>query len=186
MRGCSPLRLYEDGTALGFPEGGLQTLKANTAGGSVHNDNDLLFRPSDQSDPLSNGRQYTIGLDPTRNCRRQWWIYPGDTLDFPIPPSQLMRMHGPIQSLAFQATTTGSPDDTTPLHIALIVEDQEVFAQDVPLNSLMNTVRGWDMTGLPARPKTAHFRVSLPEGAPLVLMTMAAVSEDLAATMGAQ
>ena len=186
MRGCSPLRLFEDGVALPSPGSGFKAVKEEGSGKYLHQGAELLFAPVDNSDPRSNGRQYTVALDPKRDCRRQRWLYPGDVLVFQPPGSQTIRLRKPVQSLALQATTTGDPNDATPITVILRDKNQVYLETEVPLSRLMGETIGWDLpTPIPLKAPDIQVELRLPEGASLVLVTMLTISEGSASEVGA-
>jgi hypothetical protein len=182
MRGCSPLRMLEDGVPLPSPNAGFKAVKEEGGGKYLHQGSEFLFSTPDNSDPRSNGRSYTVGLDASRDCRRQRWLYPGDTLLFAPPGSQTARLRGPVRSLAIQATTTGDPTDPTPITLVLKDKNQEYLRVEIPLSQLFTGTVAWDLeTPIPLRAPDISVSLKLPEGAPLVLVTLLTISEGSAA-----
>lgn len=76
----SPVRVLEDGKALEIPMSPCPKVKREGGSQYCHSHNVLLFGASDGSSPASNGRSYTLALDPERHFVGGWWLYPEDTL----------------------------------------------------------------------------------------------------------
>ncbi len=98
---CSPLRVFEDGVMLDHAHFTCLDMATLKDGRSCHAGDALFFSASDASNPLTNGRTYSVGLDPDRICERRTqvqnttplrdslWIYPGDRVEVVLPPEQL-------------------------------------------------------------------------------------------------
>ncbi|MEL6908532.1 MAG: hypothetical protein AAFP22_24185, partial [Planctomycetota bacterium] len=77
---CSPIRVFEDGVALPRHHETCEATARFGRGRVCHDDAGLRFTTPDRTDPATNGRRYTLGLDPARSCERARWIYPGDVV----------------------------------------------------------------------------------------------------------
>lgn len=77
---CSPLRVLEDGAALGPANVPCGDVRHQGHGASCHTTDRVFFTASDGSDPATNGRTYTLALDPARRCGDAAWLYPTDEL----------------------------------------------------------------------------------------------------------
>lgn len=86
---CSPLRVLEDGVALGPANVPCGDVKRKGHGRSCHTTDRIFFTAPDGSDPARNGRTYRLALDPQRTCDGAAWIYPKDQLSIPFPPDRV-------------------------------------------------------------------------------------------------
>lgn len=97
---CSPLRVLEDGVPLPEPHASCQEALTERQGRACHAGNALWFSATDDTDPMTNGRTYTLALAPQRACatwsqrgattlRGSWWLYPGDDVRIRIPPKRM-------------------------------------------------------------------------------------------------
>lgn len=88
---CSPLIVLEDGAPLAWPHAFCDQVPTLRGGRMCHVGGAVTLSASDGSDPLENGRRYTLGLDPARLCAVKAkpgasplydavWLYPGDEL----------------------------------------------------------------------------------------------------------
>lgn len=76
---CSPIRVLEDGVPLGPANVRCEELWKLREGRTCHTRSSVFFAASDSSDPLANGRTYTLALDPARSCEESLWSYPHDS-----------------------------------------------------------------------------------------------------------
>jgi len=120
-KGCSPVRVFEDGAPLPSPNRPCGEVREGAPGRSCHAGEGLLFTSGDGSDPAANGRAYTLGLDPARRCRLGWWIYPGDTMRGAAAPAQLRRLTGGGSALALAGFTVG---EGAPVRVRLLVGEE--------------------------------------------------------------
>ena len=83
---CSPLRVHEDGATLPLPNVPCIDVKNQGHGRSCHMPEALFFSASDGTDPMENGRTYTLALDERRMCDGAAWLYPADrfTVEWPV------------------------------------------------------------------------------------------------------
>lgn len=185
MRGCSPLRLFENGVPLPQPNSGIKSIREGGFGRYLLHKGAVLFRPEDGSNPLTNGKTYAVALDPKRDCRHQRWIYPGDHLVFPTSGMQRSRVRTGLHSLVVQGTSTGDVDDPAELQISLVADGAVQLARSVRMAELNGGSLGWNLDPpISARANDLSVEVSLPTGAPLVLLTLLALGEGDAATVG--
>lgn len=96
---CTPVAVLEDGKPLPLPHASCTEVFAQGAGRSCFAGDLMIFSASDDTDPLVNGRVYTVVLSPRRLCdvyaqkasaflRDSWWLYPGDIAEFTVPAEQ--------------------------------------------------------------------------------------------------
>ncbi len=78
---CSPLRVAENGHPLPFPNATADEVTRLGRGRYVHLGDRVLFSSLDGTDPIRNGRRYTLGMEPGQRCGGTW-IFPGQTLRF--------------------------------------------------------------------------------------------------------
>jgi hypothetical protein len=72
--------VLEDGAALGPANVPCGDVRHQGHGASCHTTDRVFFTASDGSDPATNGRTYTLALDPARRCGDAAWLYPTDEL----------------------------------------------------------------------------------------------------------
>ncbi|HMV65804.1 MAG TPA: hypothetical protein PKA64_03050 [Myxococcota bacterium] len=96
---CSPVVVLEDGQPLLGVHASCAEVFAQGKGRSCFAGDLMIFSASDDTDPMINGRTYTVVLSPRRICdvyaqknsaflRDSWWFYPGDIAEFTIPAEQ--------------------------------------------------------------------------------------------------
>ena len=142
---CSPLRVFEDGVMLDHAHFTCQDMATLKDGRSCHAGDALFFSASDASDPTTNGRTYTLGLDPDRVCERRTqvqnttpmrdslWIYPGDRVEVVLPPEQLRAFLRGADLLELAADPLLAPAGAR-LHVELraggvLVHQEDIEAQ---------------------------------------------------------
>jgi len=76
----SPLRIFEDGKPLAKPNASCRKVKQFGKGRYCHSHEIVLLSSSDNTDVLSNSRDYTIALSDDRQFEGGLWLYPGDVL----------------------------------------------------------------------------------------------------------
>lgn len=97
---CSPLRVLEDGVPLPLPQAVCEEVGQLGAGRTCHAADVMYVSASDGSDPLTNGRRYTLALEPSRLCDRlnqpdttplrgSLWVYPHDHVEVPAPAERM-------------------------------------------------------------------------------------------------
>ncbi|MDG1479509.1 MAG: hypothetical protein P8R54_07955 [Myxococcota bacterium] len=74
----SPLRIFEDGKPLANPNASCRKVKQFGKGRYCHSHEIVLLSSSDNTDPLSNSRDYTLALSDERQFEGGLWLYPGD------------------------------------------------------------------------------------------------------------
>lgn len=97
---CSPVRVLEDGVPLSGGHAPCAEVGGVGAGRYCHAGDAVYFSASDGSDPLQNGRVYSLDLDPARMCdvlrqavltplRGLLWLYPGDVVELPLTSDEV-------------------------------------------------------------------------------------------------
>jgi hypothetical protein len=89
---CSPLRVHEDGLPLPLPNVPCVDVKNQGHGRSCHMPEALFFSSVDGTDPMENGRTYTLALDDERMCDGAAWLYPADRFTVAWPVARLDRL----------------------------------------------------------------------------------------------
>jgi hypothetical protein len=105
---CSPLRVLEDGVPLGQPNVSCDEAWRQGYGRTCHTPERLYFTTPDDSDPFTNGRDYTIGLDPDRACDSAVWLYPHDKMRLTVREGELAGVMGGASTLTVFAVDMGS------------------------------------------------------------------------------
>ncbi|MCB9665357.1 MAG: hypothetical protein H6732_14695 [Alphaproteobacteria bacterium] len=97
---CSPLRVLEDGVPLALPQSVCEDVANLGSGRTCHAAHELYVSSSDGTDPFTNGRTYSLALEPSRLCDRlnqpdttplrgSLWIYPHDHARIAAPPERM-------------------------------------------------------------------------------------------------
>lgn len=140
---CSPVRVLEDGVPLPHHHASCAEMATVRGGRVCHAGDALYFTTPDGSDPLRNGRSYTLALDAERLCDRinqrettplrgSRWIYPGDVVEIAVPPERFdgMLVGASTLELALDPRRV-DPDDAlgvTVMHGTEVLLDTEVTA----------------------------------------------------------
>lgn len=120
---CSPLRVLEDGVALPWQNTFCDHVGRLGHGRACHVGDALLFSASDGTDPLRNGRRYTLALTPDRSCHLKVrrgqaalfdgvWLYPGDTGTFAAPPDRRASLPAGASTLHLRAWPLWTREDS--------------------------------------------------------------------------
>jgi hypothetical protein len=118
---CSPLRVLEDGVPLPEHNVPCEELLELGQGRVCHIRDKLMFAPEDNTSPVTNGRKYTLALDPDRSCEAGTWLYPGDRVRFPIRTQDLDALARGARTLKIEAHDLGGPDGDDTMKVRLRV-----------------------------------------------------------------
>lgn len=194
---CSPVRVLEDGVPLKQPHAVCYDVMTKGAGRSCFAGDQLHFAASDDSNPVTNGRKYTIDLDPKRLCetlgqkkattlRDSLWMYPGDVVELRAPPNRMQSFHLGPNVLDLETMPVQDPLEE-PLRVQ--IEQGGVVVLDETWQP-GGKGRRRDHTfiidpPLPPQPEDVVVRITNPVGKSFQLVTMATLAErDQAAPEG--
>lgn len=139
---CSPLRVLEDGVPLPGPQVPCLEMANLKEGRSCHAGGAMFFAASDSTNPATNGRRYTVGLDPSRVCERRaeventtpmrdlLWLYPGDRVEIVAPAAQLQTFRRGADLFEIAADPFLARPGAR-LHVALYAAGRLVREEDV-------------------------------------------------------
>lgn len=140
---CSPVRVYEDGVPLEFHNVSCEEVSKAGRGRVCHNPERIGFSASDNTDPLSNGKTYTLGLDPLRTCEGASWLYRKDKLRVSFPVQRIGRMQGGATALRLEAIDPSTPDSKLVLAFRLLVDGQVRLQDEFVLGAFDQGEREW-------------------------------------------
>jgi hypothetical protein len=132
---CSPLRAVENGHMLPLPHVECGDVQVQGAGRQCHDGDNLYFSSVDGSDPLSNGKQYGVVLDPDRRCSRAWWLYPEDEFSITADPAEMVAFRDGISQVELDLIAFHGGPEAWQVRVLLEADgkpwiDQRVGAQD--------------------------------------------------------
>jgi len=132
---CTPLRLSEDGLVFERPD--LYCAKAykGEPGQSCHRNGAFTFTSSDGTDPLTNNNHYELVLQPERQHKQLWWVYPGDRAQLPLPANRRRELRDGASRLHLEGIALAGENQAGAVHIRLLVDDREVLTDTVPVRS---------------------------------------------------
>lgn len=169
---CSALALWEDGRRLGPPHAPHLTVLREGGGAWRQVGDAVLFTSSDGTDPRTNGRRYTVGLDPARRCRGALWIHPGDTVAVKAQPAGPLPEGATHLQLAGVALTGGAGPGGARLTVELTADGRSRLTRRVPVGRLDGEVLTVPLdTPLTPDTRQATLRLALSDGAPSILLT---------------
>jgi hypothetical protein len=127
----------------------------------------VLLTASDNSDPATNGRTYTLALDADRTCKDAVWTYPGDTLQIVLDPVGAL----PQGATAIDLTGMAFVSDPGDRSVAVRVEADgvQVYKDNVLIRALA------EVTQLPLSPpiragvKAVKVTIDAPADGPYIL-----------------
>ncbi|NCG18163.1 MAG: hypothetical protein GWP91_04015, partial [Rhodobacterales bacterium] len=128
---CSPMRVTEDGQILPKNNVSCNEVYIRKNGRVCHREGHIFFSASDRTNPLENGRNYVLTLDPERRCEGALWLYPGDEVLVPLALDGLDEFNKGARILRLNSRTMlGPKDDTGEVHIKLVVDgEQRLYAK---------------------------------------------------------
>lgn len=187
--GCSPIRVYEDGVMLdGFQSVCLE-MATKKAGRSCHAAELLYFASSDGSNPVTNGREYTLSLAEDRICdkrnqedstplRGMIWLYPGDEVTLTFPNDQLADYYDGANKLELELESFGmSSDDGV---ITKLIVDDEVKLQETLLTPTFSAgvIERFLEPALPPRQQGVQLLLRNSSSSGFTLVRMATLAEE--------
>lgn len=186
---CSPLRILEDGEPLAEHHAVCLDMANLKAGRSCHAGRLLYFSASDGTNPLKNGRDYSLTLDPSRVCDRRnqraltplrgvLWLYPGDHLVLDLPKDQLATFYDGANKLEIEveAPAHGQRDG---LDVRLFVEGEAVIDQRLKPPIARRRTKGFLLEpALPPRVDDVRLEVVNPSKHAYWLLLRATLSEE--------
>jgi hypothetical protein len=175
---CSPVRVYEDGTPLPMPNVSCEEVTKAGSGRVCHILDRIAFAATDNTNPLKNKREYTLGLDSDRNCEGSVWIYPNDSFKIPFPVGKIARMPNGATALRLEAIDMVHPESSK-AHLAfrLLVDGVPRLDETFPLGSSSVGEREW-LIDPPITGDAKNVRLEVTnQDATFVLFTSAVLSE---------
>lgn len=131
---CSPVRVLEDGALLPTANVGCKEVRDLGEGRSCHPEGRVFFAASDRTHPRTNGRRYTLTLDPERRCDGGFWAYPGDALALQVPPDRLRELRDGVARVEVQASAVQREPTSFVVHLEVdgrIVQSQRPRADEL-------------------------------------------------------
>ncbi len=140
---CSPIRVYEDGAALGHHNVSCEEVTKAGRGRVCHIADRIGFSASDNTDPTTNGKTYALGLDPARECEGAVWLYPKDQIRVFFPTQRVSRMQGGATALRLELLDPASPDSKLTASFRLMVDGELRVADAFVLGAYDQGEREW-------------------------------------------
>ncbi len=187
VRGCSPVRVLEDGASTLTAVPRVVDLPG-APGRYTHEGSTLTIMGTDGAAPGANGRAYTAVLDDTRRCRGLRWLYPGDSLTLTVEPNLLARLladptrvelggAAAAEPVAADATAGAAATEEEGT-IRIRVGDTVYLDERFPLAALASTPPAWTLDRpLPRGPAPITVELAIPPSAPYTLVTSLELSE---------
>ncbi|MCB9682296.1 MAG: hypothetical protein H6733_12585 [Alphaproteobacteria bacterium] len=187
---CSPIVVLEDGVPLPGAHATCADVWTEGRGRWCHAGANVYLTATDGTPPQSNGRRYTVALDPRRTCatwtqagaatlRGSWWLYPHDTVHIQAPQGRLRAFRDGANQLVLEAVPlVASP--SAPLSVQLTVDGAVVLDTTWALPAGTARSRLLRVPIEPAVPPSARdvtLTLSHPDDATFVLLTLAALEE---------
>jgi hypothetical protein len=123
---CSPIRVAENGRMISSAHHTCVDVNARGRGRMCHQDDNIYFSASDPSYPGSNGRDYTLVLDPDRQCLRAWWLYPQDRLLVRPSTEDLGKFRDGLRRLEIDAIRFDNKSEEEPMIHAILRVNGEI------------------------------------------------------------
>ncbi len=134
-RGCSPLRLVENGTERDAPAWVCSAVRKGEPDQSCQDEDSFLFTAGDGSDPLANGKPYALRLRDERRYKERVWIYPGDRLRIAARITERRRLRHGASSLTIGAVPIADTPDGR-LSLRLLGGEDVYLETTLPLRVL--------------------------------------------------
>jgi hypothetical protein len=174
---CSPVRVLENGVALPMPNVSCEEVFKAGKGRVCHTADRMAFAASDNTDPTTNGRTYTLALDPDRQCEGTAWLYPDDAFRVTFPGGRLGRMVEGARAFRLEAIDVRRPDSKDVVQFRLTAGDRVVLEESATLGSFDDGEREWAIEP-PIPPDAGPVRLELMNKTrTFVLVTSAVLSE---------
>lgn len=187
---CTPLRVLEDGEPLPLPHSPCHEVRAKGEGRTCFAGDVLAFTSTDGSDPLTNGKAYTLALTPRRLCdvygqknsaflRDSWWLYPGDGATWNIPPEETAAFRDGANVLEVEVIPHLAPTEA-PLTVQLLADGVVKLERTLAPVELGKRYRAtWELDE-PLPPRAGHVSVRIvnPSAKSFALVTQITLAED--------
>lgn len=187
---CSPVYVLEDGAPLPQPHSVCYDVVTQQGGRTCFAGDLMLFTSSDGSDPLVNGRSYTLALSPRRLCdvyaqkgapflRDSWWLYPKDVAAFALGNDETAVMRDGANLLEIEVIPHVSSLDA-PIRVRLYQGDRVVLDEGwVPDGTMRRRRASWPIDP-PLPPRAGGIRVEIENGTErsFVLVSSLSLSES--------
>jgi hypothetical protein len=187
---CSPLRVLEDGVPLTGAHAPCSDVIALGEGRSCFASGIFIFASSDGSDPVLNGRSYSLALTPRRVCdvmgqknaaflRDSWWLYPEDVAEFQIGAPSLGAFRDGANVLEVEVMPHVAPL-AEPLQIVVTADGQTVLDQRWQPEGTMKRRRiAWPLSPpLPVGTRELVVRFTNPNDKSFALLTSVTLAEE--------
>lgn len=168
---CTPVRVLEDGQPLPSSEANKKLVAERGAGHFGQDGTRLYAIASDGSIPGQNGRSYRLAYAEDRKCAGMRWLYPGDRLHVRWKPADLAALPTDPVAIELAGVAVSEPEEAAVLSLVLRSAGVEVWRGELPVRAFPAEV---PMLTLPAplpRTSPVEIELSLPEGAPWLLLT---------------
>ena len=148
------------------------------SGRVCHNPDRLGFSSTDNTDPSTNGKKYTIGLDPERSCEGAVWLYPKDAMRVNFPIARVSRMQSGASALRLEALDPATPDPNMVLAFKLLVDGEVRLDESLKIGAFEQGEHEWVLDP-PVSPDSTSvtLEVSNPSQMAFLLLTSAVLSE---------
>jgi hypothetical protein len=187
---CSPLRVLEDGVPLQGAHAPCSDVIALGEGRSCFAAGILIFASTDGTDPVLNGRSYSLALTPRRVCdvmgqknaaflRDSWWLYPEDVAEFQLGAPTLGAFRDGANLLEVEVMPHVSPL-AEPLQIVVTADGQTVLDQRWQPEGTMKRRRiSWPLDPpLPVGTQELVVRFINPNDKSFALLTSVTLAEE--------
>ena len=141
---CSPVRVLEDGVPLPMPNRTCEETVKYGDGRTCHMADRLAFTATEDGNPFTNGKSYSLALDPDRSCEGSRWLYPHDQMRITAPPSERDRLTRGAGVLAVRVVDAGASGEAPAggrVMLRLKVNGVVRLTQEVPVAAVVEGVR---------------------------------------------
>lgn len=163
--GCTPLTVLEDDQPLRVASVGDVTQKG--LGTYAVQPSGVIVAASDNSDPATNGRRYTVALSAERLCAQAAWVYPGDVVEVVADPI------GPLPEGAARLDLTAAAflqeEPVGGAHVRVEVDGALSYDAFVPVATLVDGARLPLSPPIPRGAKRLAVRLTGSDDAPYLL-----------------
>jgi len=194
---CTPVRVLEDGVPLPLPHSPCQEVRTKGEGRTCFAGDVIGFSSSDGSDPLTNGKAYTLALTPRRLCdvygqknsaflRDSWWLYPGDAATWDIPAEETAAFRDGANKLEVEVIAHMAIPEA-PLRVKLLADGVVRLERTIlPVEVGKRYRSTWELDE-PLPPRAGHIavRIENPSIKAFPLVTQITLAEDYSVFTGA-
>jgi len=144
---CSPLRVLEDGELLPIPNVTCEEVWQQGKGRTCHVEDRLYFSATDETLPGLSDHEYTLMLDPQRQCEGAIWLYPRDVAKIAIPVEHVADMKKGVTRIRVSGRRMKGPEgDTGSLVVRVKTNDRIRFEESVDIENLSEGAAVWPVT----------------------------------------